>query len=62
MGCLPPDLFVCVCARAGCELCARERKRRRRRAHTLPQKHGNIFKLYVYRYLNKRSFQVLIDR
>lgn len=18
MGCLPPDLFVCVCARAGC--------------------------------------------
>lgn len=45
MGCLPPDLFVCVSARARGVCSVRGRERRRRRAHTLPQKHGNIFKL-----------------
>lgn len=48
MGCLPPDLFVCVSARARGVCSVRgERERRRRRAHTLPhtKKHGNIFKL-----------------
>lgn len=34
------------------------------RTHCLQKKrkHGNIFKLYVYRYFNIKSFQVLIDR
>lgn len=39
-----PLISLCVCARAGC---VKQRERRRRRAHTLLQKHGNILKIVV---------------
>lgn len=45
MGCLPPDPFVCVRVRAGC---VREKEETASGAHAAT-KHGNIFKLYVYR-------------
>lgn len=56
MGCLPPDLFVCVCARGVCgSVRGRERREETASCAHAATKHVNIFKLYEDRYHNKKT-------
>lgn len=57
----PWSLCVCLCACRVCVVCDGEKEETSSCTHAAT-KHGNIFKLYVYRYLNKNRSQLVINR
>lgn len=60
MGCLPPDLFVCARASAGCVVCEEEKEETASCAHATT-KNTEIYLNCMYSVtLKKKSFQVLI--